>query len=133
VDLAFADTVNPTQHRATSSPDATASEEARSDVAVEILERIPTELQGRGIPLHWVKGLAHLDHHRPPTDIPLHRWRQFLTDCYRFMTSSENWAKRAAELGWDDFTLFGCHRTRPLEGNYIAISRCISGCWPSIS
>ena len=105
----------PLKTEPTFSPDATPSEEARLDVAVEILERIPTELQGRGIPLRWVKGLVHLDHHRPPTDIPLHRWRQFLTDCHRFVSSSENWARRAAELGWDDFTLFGCHRTRPLE------------------
>src|SRR5437763_12403800 len=39
----------PLKTEPTSSPDATASEEARLDVAVEILERIPTELQGRGI------------------------------------------------------------------------------------
>jgi hypothetical protein len=104
----------PTQKtESTSPPDA--SEEVRPDVAVGILERIPTELQGRRIPLHWLKGLAHLDHHRPPTDIPRHRWRQFLTDCVRFVSSSENWAERAAELGWNDLTLFGCRCTRPLD------------------
>jgi hypothetical protein len=31
------------------------------------------------------------------------------------MSSSENWAERAAELGWNDLTLFGCRGTRPLE------------------
>lgn len=104
----------PAKTESTSSLDATAKEEARPDV-MGILERIPAELQGRGIPLHWVNGLSHLDHHRPPTDIPLHRWRQFLTDCDRFVSSSENWTERAAGFGWDDLTLFGCRRTRPLE------------------
>jgi hypothetical protein len=31
-----------------------------------------------------------------------------------FLTSSENWAERAAELGWDAMALFGCRRHRPL-------------------
>jgi hypothetical protein len=28
----------------------------------------------------WIDGVARLDHHRPLTDIPPHRWRQFLSD-----------------------------------------------------
>ena len=40
---------------------------------------------------------------------------EFLTDCHRFVSSSENWAERATELGWNDLTLFGCRRTRPLD------------------
>jgi hypothetical protein len=43
------------------------------------------------------------------------RWRQFLADCHRFVSSSENWAERATELGWNDLTLFGCRRARPLD------------------
>ena len=58
--------------------------------------------------------LVRLDHHRPLTDIPPHRWRQFLSDCNNFLTGGENWAGRAAELGWNAATLFGCHRARPL-------------------
>jgi len=31
-----------------------------------------------------------------------------------FLNSSENWAERAAELGWNTRALFGCHRNDPL-------------------
>ena len=50
----------------------------------------------------------------PLTDIPPHRWRQFLSDCNNFLTGGENWAGRAAELGWNAASLFGCRRARPL-------------------
>src|ERR1700732_3747110 len=63
----------------------------------------------------WIDGVARLDHHRPLTDIPPHRWRQFLSDCNKFLTAGENWARRAAELGWNAATLFGCRRARPLD------------------
>src|ERR1700730_2187610 len=56
--------------------------------------------------------LVRLDHHRPLTDIPPHRWRQFLSDCNNFLTGDENWAGRAAELGWNAATLFGCRTCR---------------------
>jgi len=49
-----------------------------------------------------------------PTDVPRHRWRQFVSDCQSFLNSSEHWAERAAELGWDARALFGCHRNYPL-------------------
>jgi hypothetical protein len=68
----------------------------------------------RRIPVGWVEGVARLDDYRPPTDIPRHRWRQFVSDCHSFLNSSENWAERAAELGWDARALFGCHRNYPL-------------------
>jgi hypothetical protein len=48
------------------------------------------------------------------TGVAAHRWRQFLGDCNNFLTGGENWAERAAELGWNAATLFGCHRARPL-------------------
>jgi hypothetical protein len=66
------------------------------------------------VPSSWIEGIARLEGHRPPTDIPAHRWRQFLGDCNNFLTSSENWAERAADLGWDAVALFGCRRHRPL-------------------
>jgi hypothetical protein len=68
----------------------------------------------RRIPVGWVEGVARLDDYPPPTDVPRHRWRQFVSDCYSFLNSSENWAERAAELGWDARALFGCHRNYPL-------------------
>jgi hypothetical protein len=74
-------------------------------------EEVPA---GRCIPSEWISGVASLQHRRAPPDIPRHRWRQFLSDCNNFLTSSENWAGRAAQLGWDAKALFGCRRNRPL-------------------
>ena len=68
----------------------------------------------RRIPVDWVEGVDRLDDYRPPTDVPRHRWRQFVSDCQSFLNSSEHWAERAAELGWDARALFGCHRNYPL-------------------
>jgi hypothetical protein len=68
----------------------------------------------RRVPVDWVEGVARLDYFRPPTDVPRHRWHQFVSDCHSFLNSSENWAERAAELGWDARALFGCHRNYPL-------------------
>ena len=63
----------------------------------------------RRVPVGWVEGVARLDDYPPPTDVPPHRWRQFVSDCQSFLDSSENWAERATELGWDARALFGCH------------------------
>jgi hypothetical protein len=68
----------------------------------------------RCVPVEWIEGVERLDDYRPPTDVPRHRWRQFVSDCHSFLNSSENWAARAAELGWNARTLFGCHRNYPL-------------------
>src|SRR6516165_7078222 len=55
----------------------------------------------RRVPVDWVDGVERLDDYRPPTDVPGHRWRQFVSDCQSFLNSPENWAERAASLGWD--------------------------------
>jgi hypothetical protein len=55
----------------------------------------------------WADGIERLDYARSPTAVPLIRWRQFLGDCHSFLSSSENWAERAAALGWNDLALFG--------------------------
>ena len=78
-------------------------------------EEVPADVRARRIPSSWIDGVARLDHHRPLTDIPPHRWRQFLSDCNNFLTGGENLAGRAAELGWNAATLFGCRRARPLD------------------
>jgi hypothetical protein len=44
----------------------------------------------------------------------VHRWRQFINDCHKFLIAKEDGAERVAELGWNDLELFGCCR-RPLE------------------
>jgi hypothetical protein len=77
------------------------------------LEEGPADVRARRIPSSWIDGVARLEHHRPLADIPPHRWRQFLSDCNKFLTGDENWAGRAAELGWNAASLFGCHRARP--------------------
>ena len=69
----------------------------------------------RGIVQQWIEGVQRLDYVRCPAAVPHMRWQLFLGDCHSFLSSSENWAERAAMLGWDDLALFGCHRTRPLE------------------
>ena len=77
------------------------------------ITRLPVRAERR-VPVGWVEGVARLNYYRPPTDVPRHRWDQFVSDCQSFMNSSENWAERAAELGWDTRALFGCHRNYPL-------------------
>jgi hypothetical protein len=77
---------------------------------------LPTS-RGRhsAIPIDWVQGVACLDPDRPPEDVPRHRWHQFVDDCKKFLSRSENWAERAARLGWDAMALFGCAPKRPLD------------------
>ena len=78
-------------------------------------DRAPAESQSRGIVRQWIGGVQSLDYVRCPTAVPLIRWHLFLGDCHCFLSSSENWAERAATLGWNALALFGCYRTRPLE------------------
>jgi hypothetical protein len=44
-----------------------------------------------------------------------------VSDCHSFLNSSENWAERAAELGWDARALFGCHRNYPLNAMVVGL------------
>src|SRR5262249_43768909 len=67
------------------------------------------------IPSDWLEGVARLDPDRSPSDVPRHRWRQFVDDCKRFLRSPENWAERAHQLRWDTMALFGCAPRRPLD------------------
>jgi hypothetical protein len=78
-------------------------------------DRAPAESENRGIVQQWTKGVQRLDYVRSPPAVPLIRWHLFLGDCHSFLSSSENWAERAAALGWNALALFGCHRARPLE------------------
>jgi hypothetical protein len=66
------------------------------------------------VPREWVEGVARLEQHRPPPDIPRHRWCQFVEDCHAFVASNQL-ANRTAELGWDATALFGCQRNHPLS------------------
>ena len=66
----------------------------------------------RRVPVEWVEGVARLDYCRPPSDVPRHRWRQFVDDCTSFMNSP--WGERAAAMGWSATALFGCRCNHPL-------------------
>jgi hypothetical protein len=78
-------------------------------------DRAPAESESRGIVQQWIEGVLRLDYVRSLPAVPAIRWHLFLADCHGFLSSSENWAERAAALGWNALALFGCHRTRPLE------------------
>ena len=65
------------------------------------------------VPREWVEGVARLEQHRPPADVPRHRWRQFVSDCSAFLNSPE--AERAAQLNWHTTALFGCKPNYPLS------------------
>jgi hypothetical protein len=60
----------------------------------------------------WAEGIARLQYHRPPCDVPLHRWTQFVKDCHA-LNSPE--AERVARLGWHTIALFGCKPNYPLS------------------
>ena len=71
--------------------------------------------ESRPLVQEWIEGIECLDYVRCPAAVPLIRWHLFLGDCHSFLSSSGNWAERAAALGWNALVLFGCHRSRPLE------------------
>jgi hypothetical protein len=67
----------------------------------------------QNIPLEWVRGAERLQHLPAHVAVPAHRWRVFLSDIGHFLYW--HWAERAADLGWDAASLFGCHPRRPLD------------------
>jgi hypothetical protein len=66
------------------------------------------------IPREWVEGVARLEQHRPPPDIPRHLWTQVVKDCHAFLRS-EALVRRAVQLGWSTIELFGCKPNFPLS------------------
>lgn len=68
--------------------------------------------ESRSIVQQWMEGVQRLDYVQCPTTVPLIRWH----DCHSFLSSCENWAQRAAALGWSALSLFGCHRTPRAPG-----------------
>ena len=102
----------PAKKEADRTNDANTREQAHS--VIVNLNGLPAELLSGRIPPHWVHGIARLESHQVPKDVPAHRWRQFINDCHTFLLAKENWAERVAGHGWNDLELFGCCR-RPLE------------------
>jgi len=62
----------------------------------------------------WARLIDRLDQCRPPVGIPPYRWAGFIADCYAFMNLPEDWASRAARLGWSAEDLFGFRGVQPL-------------------
>jgi hypothetical protein len=104
--------VKPATKEADRTKESNACEKALS--VIVSLNGLLSELLSGRIPPHWVHGIARLESHQVPRDVPAHRWRQFVNDCHAFLLAKENWAERAAGHGWNDLELFGCCR-RPLE------------------
>jgi hypothetical protein len=107
-----ANPVKPAKKEVDCTKDANTCERARS--VIVNLNGLPAELLSGRIPPHWVDGIARLESHQVPKEVPAHRWRQFINDCHTFLLAKENWAERAAGHGWNDLELFGCC-PRPLE------------------
>lgn len=59
---------------------------------------------------NWGQSLARLDPDRPPSDVPLKRWQQFMGDAQLFL---DRWRGQAEALGWEPHDLFGCDPDRP--------------------
>jgi hypothetical protein len=86
--------------------------------AAQVSALDPQPHQSRfGVPREWIDGIAELSKQRAPTDVPPHRWLQFLDDCQRFLAI---WGAKAADLGWNAEALFGCARTQPLAHLQVA-------------
>jgi hypothetical protein len=66
-----------------------------------------------GVPSSWLEGIARLERLGPSKDVLPHLWRQFVIDCHKFVIQPEEWARRAADLGWDASALFGHSRRNP--------------------
>jgi hypothetical protein len=82
-----------------------------ADPVSSLEERAAIVEYGAAVPRSWAEGFARLDPARPPADVPLRRWQQFIDDVGRFLDSG--FAARAAALGWGPFDIFGCDRDRP--------------------
>jgi hypothetical protein len=65
--------------------------------AASAITREPVRAE-RSVPVDWIEGVDRLNDYSPPTDVPRHRWRQFVSDCQGFLNSSENWAE--PPLNW---------------------------------
>jgi hypothetical protein len=79
--------------------------------AQSVAERAINVAREGDVPRVWAEGLARLDRERPPTDVPLTRWLQFMDDAALFLNSP--FCITAAAFGWGAHDLFGCDPDRP--------------------
>lgn len=93
----------------------TALREHKAEIVATLSEPLDEERAGiiqhdGAAPLAWADGLARLDPNSPPGDVPPQRWVTFCNDAGRFL---DEWAYRAAALGWGPADLFGCDTRKP--------------------
>ena len=65
-----------------------------------------------GVPSEWCEGLAVLTTMPPPRDVPPGSWRGIVDAAGRFI---DTWGAKAAGLGWDALSVFGCDGTKPYD------------------
>jgi hypothetical protein len=65
---------------------------------------------GAGVPRAWAEGFARLDLASPASGFSDERWRRMIDDGGRFL---DQWAHRAAALGWSPLDVFGVHPVAP--------------------
>jgi hypothetical protein len=81
------------------------------DALSEDWAREPVSLTLRTQLTQWSEAIARLRADNPPADVPLVRWRQFLTDARHLF--SDGVIAQAAASGWTAYDLFGCDDERP--------------------
>jgi hypothetical protein len=89
---------------------ATAANQALAVWGEAEAERAAIVEHDGNVPRTWAEGFARLHPDRPPADVPLKRWQQFVDDVGHFL---DYWADYAAALDWGPHELFGCDRDRP--------------------
>lgn len=103
------DTVSPSDPPAAEATSAAAGRVAGTRGEAEVERAAIVQFEG-GIPREWAEGFARLNPDRPPDDVPLRRWRQFIDDVGHFLDSP--FCEAAAALGWRPHDLFACDRDR---------------------
>jgi hypothetical protein len=63
-----------------------------------------------GVPREWVEGFQRLECDNPASGFSNSQWSLLIRSGSAFL---EQWAPKAAELGWTDIDLFGVHPTAP--------------------
>src|SRR5262249_15258872 len=76
----------------------------------QIGERAAIVEHDGGISREWAEGFAKLCTMPCPGNVPELRWLAVIDAAGRFI---DRWAARAAALGWDTASVFGCHPTHP--------------------
>lgn len=66
--------------------------------------------EGSGAPVEWAEGYARLCTMPRPVHVRRERWLCCLDDAGRFL---DQWAHKAATLGWEILDVFGVHPSKP--------------------